>query len=90
MINRFNVINFSLELVKSAFPDVTQTSELTDIEMELGENLYHYVLELTKNYQYHHQTLDYDIEYEEENSNENDIDISDNEFVVDEESDKII
>ncbi len=45
MVNKFNVINFSLQLIKSAFPDITQTNELTDIEMELGENLYYYVLE---------------------------------------------
>jgi hypothetical protein len=51
-----------LELIKSAFPDITQTNELTDIEMELGENLYYYVLELTNNYQNCNQTLDYDIE----------------------------
>jgi hypothetical protein len=84
MINKFNVINFSLQLIKNAFPDITQTNELTDIELELGENLYYYVLELTKNYQNCNQTLDYDIEYDE-NSNENDIDISDSEFIVDEE-----
>ncbi len=51
-----------MELIKSAFPDITQTNELTDIEMELGENLYYYVLELTNNYQNCNQTLDYDIE----------------------------
>jgi hypothetical protein len=89
MINKFNVISFSLELIKSAFPDITQTNKLSDIKMELGENLYYYVLELTNNYQNCNQTFDYDIEYDE-NSNENDIDISDSEFIVDEEKDRII